>query len=888
MPDPMTMSPQVDQFSQTPPEEQAEQMFKDRFTKMAFSVLFSKFSEIAPHVVTFKILETKPDEGRGVGAFIVMYNQKPVYVPVILTDGQLKPMDIFYYKELNIFLPLTPQWLDEISKMALDDMGQGAQLPQQVAQDVNIRDLILPPLTSSGRIGYANDASLAHGAKEMFKQAEDHSVVIHPRFLEVVRNSPKVVLDGMKIAFQRHPGLLQKLAAVYGVNELTKAFNDGYSSARASVKTAALTPGELRVFTKYASSEDLKAAFGSKASSAFSTIMKQGFVVADTRTGINKVAVKVETRAVLDEPGAQPGWFKLYFLDGPAEDFFVIPFPADEQSMQARPVCVNSDGEYMREHKVPTEYLLVSADLKRAWKDTNIVGTHILDIADVKNTAMYKKLNAAQGDTPKVGSWGFFLNAGNRGIEATVPFCITQVVTDAGMTRVQGEGRYGTQYLIDDTDGSRKKFDYAMNGNIMFVPKTAKWVEITTVPFKDGRPDYDKNPSMHGEAYRDMRRTSLVHDPKLISRWLGAKMQEAGATSTEVKSAGLDLWWVGKSDHAMGFAEALHKVATLYAIPVADAIGILKDAQIHGRSSANILDVHALKRVKTAVDKLAQPPGMDPSMMQGGGMPPQGMPPGMDPSQMGMDPAQMGMDPSMMGMQPPAPPPISPTDLAISEAVQNLSQQNEMALQQNQSQMEMLQQQMQMQQQSNQQLIGVLQGIQQRAQQISGATGGQVPPGAEGAPATAAGALAPPPEPQPEPPPMPMMAEEPFSAETVANQINPEMVDQAAELKDQGVFDTAAIAMLSGVSALQDAVANYVPNLETALDNLGRVLLTLQMKEPETKEAIGEEGYVNLEDILRSVFKSMGDAILMISHGAQSTQQNSGQQSSTMSQTDNA
>lgn len=197
MPDPMTMSPQVDQFSQTPPEEQAEQMFKDRFTKMAFSVLFSKFSEIAPYVVTFKIMEVKPDEGKGIGAFVIMYNQKPVYVPVILTDGQLKPMDIFYYKELNIFLPLTPQWLEEISKMALDDMGQGAQLPQQVAQDVNIRDLILPPLTSSGRIGYANDQSLAHGAKEMFKQAEEQSVTIHPQFLNVVRNAPKVVLDGM-------------------------------------------------------------------------------------------------------------------------------------------------------------------------------------------------------------------------------------------------------------------------------------------------------------------------------------------------------------------------------------------------------------------------------------------------------------------------------------------------------------------------------------------------------------------------------------------------------------------------------------------------------------------------------------------------------------------
>jgi hypothetical protein len=133
-----------------------------------------------------------------------------------------------------------------------------------------------------------------------------------------------------------------------------------------------------------------------------------------------------------------------------------------------------------------------------------------------------------------------------------------------------------------------------------------------------------------------------------------------------------------------------------------------------------------------------------------------------------------------------------------------------------------------------------------------------------------------------------MMSEEPFSAETVANQINPEMVDQASELKDQGVFDTAAIGMLAGVSALQDAVANYIPNLETALDNLGRVLLTLMMKEPETKEAIGEESYVNLEDSLRSVFKSLGEAILLISHNAQSAQQRTQQQQTSNAQTANA
>jgi hypothetical protein len=870
MPDPMTMSPQVDQFSQVPPEEQAEAMFKDRFTKMAFSVLFAKFSEIAPHIVTFKILETKPEEGRGIGAFIVLYNQKPVYIPVILIDGQLKPMDVFYYKELNVFLPLTPQWLEEISKMALDDMGQGSQLPQQVAQDVNIRDLILPPLTSSGRIGYANDQSLDYGAKKMFKEAEEQSVTIHPAFLNVIRQAPKVVLDGMKLAFQRHPTLLQKIAAVYGVNEVINAFNTGYAQAKAQVKTASVA-GMLQIFTKESSSANLKEAFGARAGEAFSLITKQGFVVKDTRPNLQKIAVQVETRAILQEPGAQPGWFKLYFLDGPAENYFIIPFPADEQSMRGRPSCAYVEGEYMREHKVPTEYLLVSSDLKRAWKDNNIVGSPILDLDEVKGTAAYKKLNDAKSDTPKVGSWGFFVNAGKRGIEATTPFCINQVVTDGSSTKVYED--CGPQYIIDDKDGSRQKFDYAMNGNIMFVPHTAKWVEITTVPFKDGRPDFEKNPSNRGDAYRDMRRTSLVHDPKLISRWLGSKMQEAGVTPMEVKKAGIDLWWVGKTDHALSFTEALQKVATDYQIPVADALGVLKDAQLHGISSARVIDVRGLRHIKTALEKKAQPPQqMDPSMMQQG-MPPQGMPP------QGMPPQMMGPDPSMMmGMQPPAPPAISPTDLAISEAVQGLTQQNEMQMQQNQSQMEMLQQQMQMQQQSTQQLVGVLQGIQQRAQQISGATGGQIPPGAEGAPATAAQALAPMQQPQPEPPPMPVMSEEPFSAETVANQINPEMVDQASQLQDQGVFDTAALSMLAGVTALQDAVANYIPNLETALDNLGRVLITLQMKEPETKEAIGEESYVTLEESVRGVFKSLGDTVLLISHNAQSASQRAQQQ----------
>ena len=39
--------------------------------------------------------------------------------PAAMVDGQLKPVEMFYYKQLNIFLPLDNMWLEEITKNAI-------------------------------------------------------------------------------------------------------------------------------------------------------------------------------------------------------------------------------------------------------------------------------------------------------------------------------------------------------------------------------------------------------------------------------------------------------------------------------------------------------------------------------------------------------------------------------------------------------------------------------------------------------------------------------------------------------------------------------------------------------------------------------------------------
>jgi len=864
MPDMMSMSPEVQAFSQgAPGPDQTEALFKQKFNEMAYGVLYSKFANLAPHVVTFKILEADPEAGSGVGVFILNYEQKPIYVPVVLTDSKLKPLEMFYCKEQNIFLPFTPEWLDEISKTSLGEMGDQGDLPKEVPQDVNIKDLVSPPLNASGRFGFASDEGRWElDSKRLFKEAEYQAKnPTTTEFLSLMRNkAPKVMLDGVKLAFERNPKMLQKFASNYGIQGLTGAMREGYARAQATEKVASVAPGELRILTKEASPDQLKAVFGNRASAAFSAILKEGYAVSDTRSHIEKVAIRVEGPTFLSSPGPEAGWYRLYFTESKPAPYFVVPFPTGPDGSDCRPVRWGDNS-----HQVNIQYLVISADGKEAWTADDVVGEKLFETAkDVANSRIGKMVNTtARGNTPVVGSYGFFLNVSSRGIEATKPFKVEMVTTEGGTKKLKSEYHDGT-YIIDG-DPTRKKFNRVTGGSLVFVPNTAKFIEIKKLKKNESAWDYRHKAEKH----------SIIKDPKVLLRWMNKILSDKGATKVNVKSAGLNEWWIERGSRAYSVTQALQKVASSYSISVEDARGILYDAQQHGNSTAHVMDRTSGGQIKEAFVKLAQPPMQESPMAyqsqpgQQQGLPAMGDPNAMSP-QGGME-MQPGMDPMAMQQQAP-PPPISPTDLAIGEAIEGLQQQTQMQQQQTQAQMEQLQQQVGMQQQNNDQLVQVLQGIQQRAGELSAATGGQIPPGAEQSPAMAAQALAPVPPEQPPPPPTPMMDEGQTSPEMVAGQINPEMVDQADQFQDQGMFDTAAIGMLAAAPILQDIVSSYVPNLEKGVDNLGRVLLTLWMKEKETKKAVGDEQFISLEEKLRTVFKTLGDVVLSLSHNAVNAQ----------------
>ena len=130
--------------------------------------------------------------------------------------------------------------------------------------------------------------------------------------------------------------------------------------------------------------------------------------------------------------------------------------------------------------------------------------------------------------------------------------------------------------------------------------------------------------------------------------------------------------------------------------------------------------------------------------------------------------------------------------------------------------------------------------------------GGMPPPGPEAMPPEA-GAMPPPQGP---------------GAMEMANSAEPMMADAAGvaeKLKSPETFEATAIGAMAADSDLRSSVTDYMPTLEEALDNLGRILFTFWLEEDKLRKEMGEEDF---ESQLLTVFNNLGDLVLKINRTA--------------------
>jgi len=91
-----------------------------------------------------------------------------------------------------------------------------------------------------------------------------------------------------------------------------------------------------------------------------------------------------------------------------------------------------------------------------------------------------------------------------------------------------------------------------------------------------------------------------------------------------------------------------------------------------------------------------------------------------------------------------------------------------------------------------------------------------------------------------------------------------QLAEQAAQSGQKHVFDHATIGGLARLYDTSAVLDQYLPEMQKSLDRIGRVLFMFYWKNEAFEERYGAADLADMEDLLRSVFKSYGRLLAML------------------------
>ena len=800
------LSPRTNAFMSSGGDPGSEQVtFERMFSGLAYSALSNKVPRLMNSVVTFKILESKVDEGFAQGTFVVSAGDTFIYVPVILSENTVDPPEVFYSKKLDAFLPLDSSWVDEVQKGEATSLGQSSEIPKNVSNGLDVSHMMIPPV--SGRITYASAG------------------INLPDFLEQVPNRVKKAYAKF---LSENPVSFKEAVRVHGdrlVNSL-RPRTEKVASAKAAPAFHVLSSDD--------SPNAFRNAFNTKAAAAFQKACHSGIVVQENRKHA-ELSVPVDVQVPLEyQDISDSGTYKVLDSTGRVSVVAVFRDPTDIHSLAKaggsyqsrnpgsydtgyavsnttkRFLVVFPNGDYTQLDKLvalPTKEAIPDGTLGRALRGRTQVrlrnGKQILVSNNGNVWQAILPFSAANISSPEASTIrGDLLSEWSTGNDGAAP--------EAGI-------------VISDSMKLLKPHSPS-GSNTVFLPRD--FISLACGEFV--------NPA------------TVVSDMSTVLELVNSGIAKLSHARIHVKNCGAGEWsvnglklastkaavtylsWTGMDAHAShSFLDDMGpgQVKRAYVVPSRN-LGRLGQvftkaaedntalvAQIAGSMApAMFMQMQNMMAMGPSAGG-APPPGMDPSA---GGAPPPGMAPGMDPSAGGAPPPGMapGMDPSA-GAGAGAPPQVDPAT----------------------------------------------------GMQMDPSTGAPIDPNT-GMPAGGApGAGAPPQvDPATGAPVDPATGQpiDPATGAPVDQPINPQFMNSAAELQQQGVFDVASVAALLQSPSLTELVSGYLAPLEKSLDSLGRIVLAVKVKAPVLKQEVGQEAFTALDQKLTLVFRGLGELIIRL------------------------
>lgn len=129
--------------------------FEQDFNKIAYAFIQDRAPGLMRYLLGFETVEREDDGSRAVGIFGFKVGKDYYYVPAFFLNNQVKGVDMILNKRTNSFVPLTEEWVDNITNRQAVELGSGA--PEDVQQDFEDPDFDFLQHPSSGPLGYHNE-----------------------------------------------------------------------------------------------------------------------------------------------------------------------------------------------------------------------------------------------------------------------------------------------------------------------------------------------------------------------------------------------------------------------------------------------------------------------------------------------------------------------------------------------------------------------------------------------------------------------------------------------------------------------------------------------------------------------------------------------------------
>lgn len=878
----------------------AKDIYGQKFMQMAQASFNGSHPREQQFVEGFHLVDADPDESVACGIFILRLGEREAHVPAVLNKNDLSPYDVMYLPDSEVFVPFNLDWMNLIKNGSPGTLGEAKKPPKTMSNDVDIRNIMMPP--ASGRYSYASASAapllnyLSRASNE--KRAKARNYLSHPKRLKIAQ-----YLFGKYGADLEDVLRPTKLAAAAGLSE-----------------------DPVLVLTTDDTSDAFRGVFRQKAATAYLQASEDGCVILDLRPA-TKIAMAAEGVVKMTEIAA-PGLYRMHLRDGSTRMVYVtdrhqaLDKSAQETGSHGTPsrgkVTPDQRGPYESRRVTSSQFVILTDKGELClWNDASSTARPVVEIVDLTSSELQSALsdittafnkgpirqmrpqdryygentmaaaapvsfnaddaeeNPDAADEELRAELGVFVRLSSSGtqLELSQPFCSLWNISkddngqSTAMIQVTDSGYFGAPrgtriVMVSDPNGDSGIKLYGPSAKVYSRPGTA----LTLLP--------DSFMMITGKQLD----SSLVPtDMGEVRDQVSVLMDKEASAVVRVTNSGADYMLQGR--HVGGIKEAARKLTVEYGVSGISATRMLKIAS--RRSGGTVFRVFSQSSIiklaadpategattdPTAEGQLAMDPNTGLLVDQASGQmfdPNTGEP--VDPSQVEGPP---GAPPQGQPGMPPGMPPQGPTpmDIAAQDVLTLLQAQTEEIQRNTEQQLMMSQAQVQ-----------AVQTVLQRAQQVAQGQGplgyqdvrGMVAmPTAQPAPLDTSGFGPPPQQPMqgaplqqpqdPNAPPMPQPTEGDLAAAqfTEEQQIAPEAVDLSvmAALAEDGKED--------------ELVNTQIPAFVKSIDTAARTLVDLRLKRDRVVEALGDSNYRATLSNLVKVIKLLGEVTLRLNQQA--------------------